>query len=55
MRTAIKYNSEVKTITLGGKPIILENLTPILTPKERETRKKDIEKRLYQVFSKYVS
>ena len=55
MQAAIKYHSEVKTITLGGKTVILENLTPILSPKEREARKKDIEKRLYEVFSKYVA
>jgi hypothetical protein len=54
MQTAVKYHSEIKTIPLGGKMITLENLTPILTPKERERRKRDIEKRLYDVFSKYA-
>jgi len=54
MQTAIKYHSEVKTIQLGGKMITLENRTPILTPKERDRRKKDIEKRLYDVFVKYA-
>ena len=53
MQTAVKYNSEIKSIPLGGKMITLENLTPILTPKERERRKKDIEKLLYEVFVKY--
>ena len=53
MQTAIKYHSEIKTISLGGKMITLENLTPILPPKERARRKKDIEKRLYDVFVKY--
>ena len=53
MQTAVKYHSEIKSITLGGKMITLENLTPILTPKERERRKRDIEKRLYDVFVKY--
>ena len=55
MQTAVKYHSEIKTMTLGGKVIPLENLTPILSPKERERRKKDIEKRLYTVFSKYAN
>ena len=53
MQTAIKYQSEIKTIKLGGKMITLENLTPILSPKERERRKKEIEKRLFDVFIKY--
>lgn len=54
MHTAIKYHNEIKTMTLGGKVILLENLTPVLSPKERERRKKDVEKRLYDVFSKYA-
>ncbi|MCL2566409.1 MAG: hypothetical protein FWE24_11490 [Defluviitaleaceae bacterium] len=54
MQAAIKYYSETKTIPLGGKMITLENLTPILSPKEREQRKKEIEKRLYDVFIKYA-
>ena len=53
MQTAIKYHSEIKTETFGGRMITFESLTPILSPKERERRKKDIEKRLYDVFSKY--
>jgi len=54
MQRDVKFRSEVKTITLGGKVIKLENLTPILSPKERERRKRDIEKRLYDVFVKYA-
>jgi len=54
MQAVVKYRSEVKTAQLGGKTITLENLTPILSPKERERRKKEIEKRLYDVFSKYA-
>ena len=53
MQTAVKFHSEIKTFSLGGKIIPLENLTPILPPKERERRKRDIEKRLYDVFIKY--
>jgi len=49
----IKYNSETKTVPFMGKTITIENLTPILTPKERERRKKDIERTLYNVFVKY--
>jgi len=53
MQAAVKFNSEIKTMPFGGKMIQLENLTPILAPKERERRKRDIEKRLYDVFIKY--
>ena len=51
MPAPIKYQSEVKTIPFGDKTIVLENLTPVLTPKERERRKNEIEKRLFDVFS----
>ena len=54
MQAAVKYHCEIKSIPLGGKMITLENLTPILSPKERVRRKRDIEKRLYDVFSKYA-
>jgi hypothetical protein len=54
MQTALEYRSETKTVPFGdGKTIIIRNNTPILTPKERERRKKEIEQRLYTVFSKY--
>ena len=48
-----RYESEIRTALLGGRQIRLENLTPILTPKEREARKREIESRLYDVFIKY--
>jgi hypothetical protein len=54
MTTTINYQREVKTVSLGGKMITLENLTPLLSPKERAIRKKDIEKTLYDVFVKYA-
>ena len=53
MQAAVKYHSEVKTVPFGGRTITLESLTPILSPKERAKRKKEIEKRLYDVFIKY--
>ena len=56
MQNAIEYRSEIKTIPFGdGKTIMIKNNTPILNPKERERRKKEIEKRLYNVFSKYAN
>jgi len=54
MTTATKYQSEVKTVPFGDGTIIIENLTPILPPKERERRKREVEKCLYDVFSKYA-
>lgn len=54
MPTAVKYQREVKTVPLGGKTITIENLTSVLSPKEREKRKREIEKRLFDVFSKYT-
>jgi oligoendopeptidase F len=54
MHNTTHYHSETKTVPFGnGKTITIENLTPVLNPKERERRKKEIEQRLYDVFSKY--
>jgi hypothetical protein len=54
MPASVKYQSEIKTVPLGSKMITIENLTPILPAKERERRRREIEKRLFDVFSKYV-
>ena len=56
MQKPTNYTSEVKAVPFGssGKTITIENLTPVLLPKERERRKKDIEKRLFRVFLKYA-
>ena len=54
MQAAVKYHSEVKKMPFGNKMITYESLTPILTPKERAKRKQEIEKRLFDVFSKYA-
>jgi argonaute-like protein implicated in RNA metabolism and viral defense len=53
MQNALEFHSEKKTIPFCGKTMNVENLTPVLTFKERERRKKEIEQRLYNVFSKY--
>ena len=50
----IQYESKVTTAMLGDKKIRVEHLTPILSPQEREIRKREIENRLFEVFSKYV-
>lgn len=53
MTQAITYQREIKSVPFQGKIIVLESLTPVLSPKEKEQRKKEIERRLYEVFSKY--
>lgn len=53
MTQAITYQREIKSVPFQGKIIVLESLTPVLSPKEKEQRKKEIERRLYDVFSKY--
>ncbi|WP_166544711.1 hypothetical protein [Acutalibacter sp. 1XD8-36] len=54
MQTQPKYQSEVKTVVMGERTITIKNLTPILLPKEREQRKREVEQKLFDVFSKYA-
>lgn len=42
MVQSVTYQSETKTVPFQGKSIVLESLTPVLSPKEKEKRKKDI-------------
>ena len=53
MVQSVTYQSETRTVHFQGKSIVLESLTPVLSPKEKEKRKKEIERCLYEVFSKY--
>jgi len=53
LRIPIKYESEVITVPFGKGTIQIENLTPILSPRDREKRKREVETRLFDVFSKY--
>ena len=53
MTQAVAYERETKSVAFQGKIIVLESLTPVLSPKEKEQRKKEIERLLYEVFSKY--
>ena len=48
-----KYRSETKIVPFGDGTILFTNLYPILSPEERARRRRDIEARLYKVFSKY--
>jgi hypothetical protein len=52
-RTANRFTVETKTVYIQGKPVTLTNRTPVLTPEQREKRKREIEARLYEVCRKY--
>lgn len=52
--TRAAYHKEVKTASFQGKSITVENLTPVLSPKARDKRKREIESCLYEVFVKYA-
>ena len=52
--TRTNYHREVKTASFQGRTITVENLTPILAPKVRNRRKREIEAGLYSVFRKYA-
>ena len=45
----VGYHKKVKTAS-----ITVENLTPMLSPKARDKRKREIESCLYEVFVKYA-
>ena len=52
MTQAVTYERETKAVAFQGKIIVLESLTPVLPPKEKAQRKKEIERCLYEVFRK---
>ena len=54
MQTQIRYESETRVVPFGDRTIRINNLTPVLTTKERKRRKKEIERQLFDVFSKYA-
>ena len=54
MQTQIKYTSEARIVPFGSGTIRVNNLTPVLTQKERDKRKREIEQQLFNIFSKYV-
>ncbi|MBQ8895987.1 MAG: hypothetical protein IJY88_04265 [Clostridia bacterium] len=47
------YMVEESERKIGGKTIIIVNLTPNLSGTEKRERKCDIEQKLYDVFRKY--
>lgn len=42
MQAQVNYDSEVKIAAFGERTITIKNLTPVLPPKERETRKREM-------------
>ena len=53
MVQAVTYQSDKQSVYFQGKLIVLENLTPVLSPEEKKKRKREIENNLYDIFSKY--
>ena len=50
----VGYHKEVKTASFSGQIHHRGNLTPMLSPKARDKRKREIESCLYEVFVKYA-
>jgi hypothetical protein len=55
MQQAVRFDVETKTVMFQGKPITLTNRTPIFTPEQREKRRREIERRLYDVVSRHYA
>jgi len=49
-----KYAEERCKVIFQGKPITVTDRTPMLSPEQRERRKKEIEHTLYHIFKKYA-
>ena len=43
MVQAVTYQSDKQSVYFQGKLIVLENLTPVLSPEEKKKRKREIE------------
>ena len=49
----ISYKKQTEIVNFQGREIPLENLTPILSPKQEAMKRRELEQRLYEVFRKY--
>ena len=47
------YKMQTEIINFQGREILLENLTPILSPEQEAAKRRELEQRLYEVFRKY--
>ena len=45
---------ETEVVTFQGKEITLENLSPVFTPEQEATKRRELEQQLYEVFRKYA-
>ena len=52
MVQSVTYQSEKQSVYFQGKLIVLENLIPVLSPDEKNKRKREIENQLYDEYSK---
>lgn len=50
----MRYRTELSDKVLNGRPIVLENVSPILSMAEEKTIKRGIEIQLYNVFVRYT-
>ena len=50
----IRYKKETEVVTFQGKEITLENLSPVFTPEQEATKRRELEQQLYEVFRKYA-
>lgn len=51
----INYKKQSEIVTFQGKEVVLENLTPILTPTQEAAKRRELEQQLYEVFRKYAA
>ena len=50
----ISYRKETEVVPFQGKEITLENLTPIFTPEQEASKRRELEQQLFEVFRKYA-
>jgi len=51
--STILYSNDVETITVRGKDVIIENLSPTFTDEKASERRQAIEDELFDIFEKY--
>ena len=44
----IRYKKETEVVTFQGKEITLENLSPVFTPEQEATKRRELEQQLYE-------
>ena len=54
MQTQVKYQTETRVVPFGDGTIRINNHNPVYPPKEYKRRRAEVEKRLFNVFSKYA-